>query len=84
MNKYFEVRYNFSCSEADLENGPSENDIEYEVYITESESAEEAKKEYNYFAELEGFGPYCQIIESTEENYYTYLESQIEITRYWE
>jgi predicted DsbA family dithiol-disulfide isomerase len=80
MNKYFEVRYNFSSNEADVENGPSENDIEYEAYITESESAEEAEKNYERFAAQEGFSLYCQVIESTEENYNAYLEFQNELT----
>jgi len=80
MKKYFEVRYNFYANESDPENGPSESDIEYDAYITESDSVEIAKENYLRFAEENGYSPYCVIIESTKENYNAYLEFQNELT----
>jgi hypothetical protein len=81
MNKFFEVRYNFYANEPDVENGPSEDDIGYDIYLTTSESEETAKADWLRFAKDEGIENLnADIIETTETEYNSYIEYQREMT----
>jgi hypothetical protein len=81
MNKFFEVRYNFYANEPDVENGPSANDIGYEVYLTTADSKETAKAEWLCFAKDEAIENLnADIIETTETEYNSYIEYQREMT----